>query len=369
MSDQSNLFKPIKLGSIELGHRVAMAPLTRHRATGNQPQDILVTYYGQRASRPGTFLITEGTFISEKASGYPNAPGIYNQEQIKGWSKVFDDIHSKKSYVFVQLWALGRSANKAVLDAKGLPYVSASNIAENVVSQDSPKPRALTVAEIKDYVRTYVQAAKNALEAGADGVEIHNANGFLPDQFLHENSNNRTDNYGGSIENRARFTLEIVDALIAAIGTDKVGLRLSPWNVFGDMDPGISPIPQFSYVLAELEKRGREGKRLAYVHVVEPRWIIKKHVNDVQPSAGSNEFVGVIWKGTLIRSGGYSLELAKRDADERDNVLIAMGRYFISTPDLVDRWEKGIPVNKYNRDTFYTSGPEGYIDYPFAEKI
>lgn len=369
MSEQSNLFKPIKVGDIELSHRVAMAPLTRMRALGGVPQDIHATYYGQRASRPGTLIITEGTFISEKAGGYPNAPGIHSKEQVAAWKKVFNAIHANKSFVYVQLWALGRAAIKTEMDAKGLPYVSASNIPESTTNLDSPEPRGLTVPEIKEYVQDYVQAAKNALEAGADGVEIHDANGYLLDQFLHENSNNRTDEYGGSIENRARFTFEVVDALCAAIGADKVGIRLSPWNTFGNMEPGVSPIPQFSYVLTELERRGREGNRLAYVHVVEPRWALKKDIHDVHEMDGSNEFVGVIWKGTLIRSGGYSLELAKRDADEKDNVLIAMGRFFISTPDLVDRWEKGIPVNKGNRDTYYTEGPVGYTDYPFANEI
>lgn len=363
----SNLFKPIKVGNAELGHRVVMAPLTRMRAVGHQVNDLHTTYYHQRASRPGTLIITEATFISEAASGYPNAPGIYKKEHIAGWKKVTDAVHEQKSHIFIQLWALGRSANKADLDSRGLPYVSASNVGEDSINPDAPEPRPLTKPEIQEYIATYVQAAKNAIEAGADGVEIHSANGYLLDQFLHENTNLRTDEYGGSIENRARFTLEVVDAITAAVGADKVGIRLSPWGVAGNVEPGVSPLPQFSYVLTELQKRALAGTELAYVHVVEPRWVVRRHVFDLQESDGSNEWVSTIWKGTLIRAGGYYLELAKEHADANDKVLIAMGRNFIANPDFVDRWEKGITLNEQHRETYYAPGAVGYTDYPFAQ--
>lgn len=269
----------------------------------------------------------------------------------------------------MQLWALGRAAIKADLDSRGLPYVSASSIAEHTTNPEGFVPHSLTIPEIKEYVANYVQAAKNAIEAGADGVEIHSANGYLLDQFLHENSNTRTDEYGGSIENRARFTLEVVDAVVAAIGADKVGIRLSPWGKFGEVDPGVSPIPQFSYVLAELQKRALAGKGLAYVHVIESRWVVLKDVNDVHQTEGSNNFVFDVWTGNVIRAGGYDLALAKEHADENDRTIIAMGRDFIANPDLVERWEKNVEINKYDRNTFYAGEEKGYIDYPFLKEL
>ena len=246
-----NLFKHIKVGRMDLQHRVTMAPLTRMRAPNNTVSDLHSLYYSQRSSRPGTLIITEATFISEAASGYPLAPGIWRQDQIDAWKKVFDAIHANKSYVYVQLWALGRAAFKSDLDARGLPYVSASDVPESTNNPDAPVPRPLTVDEIKEYVKNYVQAAKNAIEAGADGVEIHSTNGYLLDQFLHENTNKRTDQYGGSIENRARFTLEVVDAVTEAIGADRVGIRLSPWNLSNSMEHNNNIVAQFAYVTGE----------------------------------------------------------------------------------------------------------------------
>lgn len=352
---------------MNLQHRVTMAPLTRMRAPGHQVKDIHATYYGQRASAPGTLLITEATFISEAASGYPDAPGIYKPEHILGWKKVTDAVHEKGSHLFVQLWALGRMATPSDLESRGLPYVAPSAIKADPAEEKVPTP--LTKAEIKQYIADYVQAAKNAIEAGADGVEIHSANSYLLDEFLHENSNNRTDEYGGSIENRARFTLEVVDAVSAAIGADRTGIRLSPWGIYGGMEAGVSPIPQFSYVVAELQKRANAGNELAYVHLMEPRMVFRHGFHDEVYVEGSNDFARTIYKGVLIRSNGYNLEKATADTEKDDKLLIAMGRYFISTPDLVNRWKNGIPLNPYVRATFYSQGKEGYTDYPFAEEI
>lgn len=365
MTSSDNLFKPLKVGRINLDHRVAMAPLTRLRAMDHQVKDIHTTYYGQRASTPGTLLITEATLISEAASGEPDAPGIYKPEHIAGWQKVVNTVHEKGSYLYVQLWAIGRMASPDDLKSRGLPYVAPSAVKIDPADEHVPTP--LTKSEIKQYVADYVQAAKNAIEAGADGVEIHSANGYLLDQFLHENSNTRTDEYGGSIENRARFTLEVVDAVSAAIGADRTGIRFAPWGLYGGMEPGVSPIPQFSYVLAELQKRALAGKELAYVHLLEPRWVLRKGFDDVVYVEGSNDFARTIYTGVLIRSNGYNVESAKADTGKDDKLLIAVGRYFISTPDLVNRWKNGIPLNPYQRETFYASGKEGYIDYPFAE--
>lgn len=369
LARMSNLFKPLRINdSIEIGHRVALAPLTRMRAHNNQVTNLHTEYYSQRASRPGTFMITEATFISEAAGGYASAPGIFKQSHIDGWGKVFKAIHKNKSFIFMQLWALGRCSPKYELDKLGHPYVSASNLPEPVNNPDQPIPHALTIPEIKEYVATYVQAAKNAIEAGADGVEIHSANAYLLDQFLHSNSNIRTDEYGGSIENRARFVLEVVDAVSAAIGADRVGIRLSPWGELAGVHPGVTPIPQWSYVIGELQTRAEDGRGLAYIHVIEPRWAGKATAVrwELQgASKGSNQFVLDIWDGPVIRAGGYDLPLALEHANANDRTIIAMGRHFIANPDLVTRWEKEAELNKYHRETFYAPDEKGYIDYPF----
>uniref|UniRef100_A0A060TGC2 ARAD1D22440p n=1 Tax=Blastobotrys adeninivorans TaxID=409370 RepID=A0A060TGC2_BLAAD len=358
----SNAFKPIKVGRMELGHRITMAPLTRMRSdekTHVLPK-MAEEYYEQRASRPGTLIITEATFIGANAGGYPLAPGIYSDEQLAQWKKVFEKIHGKGSYVYAQLWALGRVAPEEVI-GKG-NVVSASD----VPSSDGAVPRPLSVEEIRQYVKDYATAAKKAVEAGADGVEIHGANGYLLDQFLHENSNLRTDEYGGSIENRARFTLEVIDAVSEAIGADRTAIRFSPWGEFGDVDYGVSPIPQWSYLASELEKRRRNGKELAYIHLVEPR--VGGNADRETQDHESNDFFRLIYGGIIIRAGGLcDRQLIDEYTNKEDKTLIALGRYFIANPDIVNRLERGIPLTKYNRDTFYSQGPEGYIDYPFAQ--
>lgn len=375
MTSESPLFTPLKVGSLQLDHRIVMAPLTRMRAPGHQVTDIHSKYYAQRGSAPGTLLIAEGTFISEAAGGYPNAPGIFTKEHVAGWKKVASSVHDKKSFLFVQLWALGRAATPEVLKSRGLPFVSASDVKENPEDESAPAPRPLTKEEIKQYVADYVQAAKNAIDAGADGVEIHSANGYLLDQFLHANTNHRTDEYGGSIENRARFTLEVVDAIVEAIGAERTGIRLSPWGIFGGMDGGVSPIPQFSYVVSELQRRANEGKQLAYVHAVEPRLVLEnlsengKEWVEFKRARHSNNFIRDIWTGVFIVAGGIDLKLAKELTEKDDKLLIGIGRDFIATPDLVKRWKQGIKLNPRDRTTYYTPGEVGYTDLPFAEEV
>ena len=377
---ETNLFKPIKLGTCELKHRVVLPPLTRMRAhhPGNIPnRNWTVEYYDQRSKRPGTMIITEGVFPSPQAGGYDNVPGIWSKEQITEWKKIFAKIHENGSFVWPQLWALGRQAFPGALARDGLRYDSASDdlymddgMKEMALKSKNPQ-HGLTKDEIKQYVRDYVQAAKNAIEAGADGVEIHNANGYLPNQFLDPISNHRTDEYGGSIENRARFTLEVVDALVEAVGTDKVGIRFSPYGTFGTMsgqDPLI--VAQYAYVIGELEKRARDGKRLAYIHLVEPRvtnpFLTEGEGEDL---GHTNDFVYSIWKGPIIRAGNLAMHPeAVKDMVKDGRTLIAYGRYFIANPDLVDRLEKGLPLNKYDRSTFYASTDKGYIDYPTYEE-
>ena len=377
----TNLFKPMKLGTSELKHRVVMAPLTRMRAhhPGNVPnRDWAAEYYDQRSKRPGTMIITEGAFISAQAGGYDNAPGIWSEEQLAEWKKIFAKIHENGSFVWPQLWALGRQAFPDALARDGLRYDSAS---DDLYMDDEQKEKALksknpqhglTKDEIKQYIKDYVQAAKNAIEAGADGIEIHNANGYLLNQFLDPISNHRTDEYGDSIENRARFTLEVVDAVVEAVGADRVGIRFSPYHTFGTMSGSQEPtiVAQYAYVIGELERRARAGKRLAYVHLVEPRLDLMIPGDAETADLGEkNDFVYSIWKGPIIRAGNLAMHPeAVKDMVKDGRTLIAYGRYFIANPDLVDRLEKGLPLNKYDRSTFYASTDKGYIDYPTYEE-
>jgi NADPH2 dehydrogenase len=356
----SALFSRIQVGTSTLQHRIVMAPLTRFRSINHVPNELVEEYYEQRAARPGTLLITEGTFIAPQAGGMAHVPGLWSEEQIVAWSKVFKKIHDKKSFAYVQIWALGRQAIPEVLEKEGpYDYVSASNIP---LKDGGKAPRSLTKEEIKEYVQLYAQAAKNAVAAGADGVELHGANGYLPDQFLHANSNVRDDEYGGSIENRARFMLEIIDALIEAIGADRVGVRLSPWGTYGSVDYGVSPIAQWSYVVIELERRARQGDQLAFIHVVEPR-VNGATDNDV--IVGSNDFIRQIWTGILIRAGNM-IPVAEEETEKDPTLLVALGRYFISNPDVVERLESNTPLTKYNRATFYGNDAVGYTDYKTA---
>ncbi|SCU84540.1 LAFA_0D10528g1_1 [Lachancea sp. 'fantastica'] len=378
----SNLFKPIAIGDTVVQNRAVMCPLTRMRA--HTPKNVpnakyAPDYYDQRSKAPGTMIITEGTFPSPQCGGYDTAPGIWSQEQIQIWEKIFHRIHANKSYVWVQLWVLGRQAYPDTLKRDGLRYDSAS---DGVYMDEESQKKAeecgnpqhgLTKAEIQQYIRDYVKGAQNSIAAGADGVEIHSANGYLLNQFLDPKSNKRTDEYGGSIENRARFSLEVVDALVAAIGASKVGIRFSPYGTFGTMSGGAEPeiVAQYAYIIGELQRRANEGRKLAFIHLVEPR-VTSPVLQEGQGwyKGGTNDFAFSIWKGPIIRAGNYALDphAALRDLQANDNTLIGYGRLFISNPDLVTRLEKGLPLNSYDRATFYAPGPEGYVDYPEYEE-
>ncbi|CAL9737390.1 NADPH dehydrogenase 1 [Monosporozyma servazzii] len=374
----TNLFKPIQIGEMQLQHRAVLPPLTRMRDANHIPNDWSVEYYDQRSKYPGSLILTQGCFVSKQASGYDVAPGIWNQDQITEWTKIFKKIHENKSYVYVQLWSIGRQAYPALLKRDGLRYDSASDGVymdeekkADSIKYDLPQ-HGITKDEMKQYIADYVQAAKNSLAAGADGVEIHCANGYLINQFLDPVCNTRTDEYGGSIENRARFPLEIIDAVMETVGHQKVGVRFSPFGVFGNMvgskDPCI--IAQYAYIIGELEKRAKEGKRLAYLHMIDPS------VSDFTLTEGEggdmtadNEFVYSIWKGAVIRAGNMALRPeAVRDIVKHENTLVAYGRYWLANPDLVQRLKDGLPLNEYDRPTFYTMTKEGYTDYPTYEE-
>ncbi|PIL29743.1 hypothetical protein GSI_08182 [Ganoderma sinense ZZ0214-1] len=358
------LFSPIQIGDVKLGHRVVLAPLTRYRANdAHVPTDLVVEYYKQRASVPGTLLVTEATFISPEASGMFNAPGIWNEAQIAAWKKVVDAIHEKGSYVYLQLWALGRTARPNVLHQlfPDAPYVAPSPIA--LSTQPDHVPRELTKDEIKQYVQWYATAAKNAVEGGGfDGVEVHGAAGYLVDQFLQDVSNKRTDEYGGSIENRARFALEVMDAIVKAVGETKAAIRLSPWMLYQDMGMA-DPIPQFTYLVDQLKQR---HPNLAYLHLISagvPGSIAPK--DDSQA-----HFIHKLWAPRpLITTGGYDRESGLKLAEETGQ-LIGYGVLFLASPDLPSRLREDLPLNEPDFSTFFTRlEAKGYTDYPFSEEF
>lgn len=336
----------------------------------------MAEYYSQRSSRKGTFVISEGTFITLGSGGHDSGPGIFNSDQIEAWKQVVEAVHKNESFFFMQLWHTGRQSFPNYLKDNNCPFVSAT---DDLYLNEETKQLALAVGnpqhgltkeEIAQYIADYVQAAKNALEVGCDGVEIHSANGYLLNQFLDPISNNRTDEYGGSIENRARFVLELIDALVEAIDAEKVGIRFSPFGVYGNMS-GISEpliVSQFAYIFGELEKRAIAGKRIAYIHLVEPRATDFNLTEGEGCVDASNDFIYSIWNGCVIRAGNYAMnpECAKADSAKK-NTAIAYGRFFISNPDLPDRLARGLPLNDYDRDLFYTPGSKGYTDYPTYE--
>jgi len=348
-----------------------MAPLTRMRSTqpGDVPNALNAVYYKQRASKGG-LLITEATQISLLGKGYPAAPGIHSQEQIEGWKLTTAAVHAKGGFVFLQLWHVGRMSHRSLHPEEGLPVApSAISPADGskAMTADFQQveyelPRALGIEEIPGVVAEYRRAAENAKAAGFDGVEVHSANGYLLDQFLEDKSNHRTDAYGGSIENRARLLLEVVDAVVEVWGKDRVGVRLSPFGKFLDMGDS-NPVALFTYVLGKLSDRG-----IAYVHVVEPR----------VGNAGADEPIDgnavdtaktfrAAFKGVFLSAGGDSAETADEAIAAGRADAIAFGRLFIANPDLPERLEKKSALNEYDRTTFYGGEENGYTDYPALE--
>lgn len=369
------LLTPAQVGSVTTQHRIVMAPLTRFRANDDfTPSSMQEEYYTQRSSIPGTLLISEATYISKKSGGYYNVPGIWNQDQIDGWKKIANAIHKNGCHMFMQLWTLGRVAQSSRFDSyitseDGFDLIGPSPIADHT-DEETSIPREMTKEEIDEYINDYVNAAKNAVfKAGMDGIEIQSGNGYLLDQFLHGNSNKRTDEYGGSIENRSRFLLKIIDALIDVIGAGKIGLRLSPWEDFQGMDPTISPMRTYGYVLMQLEARAKENSanRLAYVHIVEPS--VKRVFKDVPKDEiehKTNEWVRTFWSGLWIKAGGFTRERALTVCSKDKKVMVAFGRRFIANPDLVKRFVDDLPLNRSDVSTYYKGGEKGYIDYPFT---
>jgi N-ethylmaleimide reductase len=369
----SMLFSSIDIGRMALSHRVAMAPLTRSRSEqpGDVPGDLMREYYTQRASKGG-LVISEATTISISARGWLGAPGLYSDQQIEGWKKITTAVHAKGGYMISQLWHTGRSSHVEMTN--GATPVSASvnpaywQDASHLTSTPSgwiqPSPhRALEIPEIKAIVEDYRNAARRAMAAGFDGVELHAANGYLLDQFLQDGSNKRTDSYGGSIQNRAHFLTEVVDALVSVWGRDRVAVRIGPsgtWNGMSDSNPQAL----FSHVALELNQFG-----LAYLHIIEPRVKGNVVIAEGEGPVAAHQF-RKIFKGKIMAAGGFEPDSAEAIVKSGDADLVSFGRYFVSNPDLPFRIERGLPLNRYDRDTFYTFDARGYTDYPpYREKI
>ena len=358
----SLLFSPTKLGPLALQNRLVMSPLTRNRATGNVPNDLMVEYYRQRAS--AGLIITEGTSPSPNGLGYPRIPGAFSAAQTAAWKKVTDAVHAKGAKIFLQLMHTGRIGHPLNLPAGATVLAPSAVAAAGEIYTDAggmkphATPKAMTEADLKTALGEYVQAAKNAVAAGFDGVELHGANGYLLEQFIRPNSNQRTDAYGGSIENRARFVLEVAKAVIAAIGKDKVGIRLSPYGAFNDMPPYPEMEADYAYLARQLNALG-----LAYVHLVDHSSMGAPAVPQSIKDTFRKEF-----KGALILSGGYDAARAEADLAAGKADLIAFGRPFLANPDLIKRWQSGAALNAPDPNTFYTPGPKGYTDYPALVK-
>lgn len=356
-----NLLSPYKLGNLELPNRLVMAPLTRNRAgKGNVPGSLNATYYAQRAS--AGLIIAEATQVSPQGQGYPSTPGIHSAEQVEGWKLVTDAVHQKGGRIFLQLWHVGRISHPDLQPDGALPVAPSAIAPKGEASTyEGPKPfvtpRALETSEIPEIIEQYRQGAKNALQSGFDGVEVHGANGYLLDQFLRDGTNQRTDEYGGSLENRARLLLEVTEAVTEVWGGDRVGVRLSPSGTFNDMHDS-DPLSTFSYAAQALNRFG-----LAYLHIIEVNESDLRHGGmEVPTSVLRDRFAG-----TLMVNGGYDWErsnavLAKGEAD-----LVSFGTLFLANPDLPQRFAVNAPLNQPDPTTFYGGGEKGYTDYPFLQ--
>ena len=357
----ASLFSPLKVGALTLPHRVLMAPLTRCRAEGaNVPTDLMAEYYAQRAG--AGLIIAEATTVSPRGHGYPNTPGIYTTEQVAGWKKVTSAVHAQGGRIFLQLWHVGRISHPSFQPDGALPLAPSAIKPQGKVwtgkeLADYVTPRALETDEIPLIVAEYVRGARLAKEAGFDGVEIHNANGYLLDQFLRDGTNTRTDGYGGSVENRARLTSEVTQAVISVWGADRVGIRLSPGGVFNDMRDS-DPLKTFGYLLRQLSKL-----EIAYAHVT--RVTAQDIAHGAKDGVGPKELRGE-FKGVLITAGGFDREQAEQALREGWADAIAYGVPFLANPDLPERLQANLPLNPPDEATFYASGAKGYTDYPRA---
>lgn len=349
----TDLFAPYSLGRLTLRNRLVMAPLTRNRAgDGEAPTELAAEYYGQRAS--AGLIITEGTQPSQVGQGYPHTPGLFTDQQVAGWRLVADAVHQRGGAIIAQIMHVGRIGHRTVSGVQPVApsaVTPAGQVFTGTGMEPFQEPRALRTDELPGVVAEYVDAARRAIDAGLDGVELHAANGYLLHQFLADNTNRRTDSYGGSPQNRARFVLEVATAVAEAIGADRVGIRISPAGTFNDIAE-TQTADTYRALLDGLAPLG-----LLYLHILEG------------PDTDFRTALRVQWKGTVIVNTGFTgpsdLATAQHAVDSGQADLFCVGRPFLANPDLVERLRSGAPLNEPNPDTFYGGGAEGYTDYPF----
>jgi N-ethylmaleimide reductase len=353
------LFEPLNFNGIEFTNSIVMAPMTRSRAIGTIPNNLMASYYAQRAT--AGLIITEGTAPTPTGLGYARTPGIFSPEQISGWKQITNVVHQKGGKIFIQLMHVGRIAHSANMP-QGTRIIAPSAIASNGMMwtdslgmQKEGIPAEMTLSDIQKTIEEFVQGAKNSIEAGFDGVELHGANGYLMEQFLNPHSNQRNDNYGASIENRSRFVLEVTKAVADAIGKEKVGLRISPYSTFNDMPVYNNIAETYSYLSNEISKLD-----ILYLHLID------------YAARASDEGIKLIktirnnFNNLLILNGGYTKERADRALNEDSADLISFGSSFLANPDLPYRFKNNIPLATPDSNTFYTAGEVGYTDYSFA---
>jgi N-ethylmaleimide reductase len=364
MNGSSNLFVPVRVGSTTLDNRIVMAPMTRNRAgEGNVPTPLMARYYAQRAS--AGLIVTEGAQISPEGIGYPNTPGIHTDAQVEGWREVTSAVHARGGTIFLQLWHVGRISHPSLQPDGALPIApSAVRPAGEVFTHEGRRPfvepRALETAEIADVVARFGAATMRAREADFDGVEIHGANGYLVDQFLVDGTNRRADRYGGSVENRARFLVEVTEAVVGAWSADRVGVRLSPRGTFNDITDSDRPAT-FGHAVERLDEFG-----LAYLHLVDP---LPGHAMDNVTAPRFTAALRARFGGPVILNGGYDAETASTAILHGEADLVAFGVPFLANPDLPARLRAGAPLNPPDVSTFYGGDSRGYVDYPTLEEV
>lgn len=370
------IWHPIQVGRTKLSHRIVMAPLTRNRNDDEHvPMDIMTEYYAQRACVPGTLIITEATGVSSASEGEIGLPVVSTPEQVEGWRKIYEAVHAKGSFVYQQLWDLGRGADPEYQRERGHKYISSSNVK---LEKESIAPEAMTEDEIWEKIAQFRKAARNVIDAGGDGVEIHGAHGYLIDQFTRDSVNKRTDHWGGSVENRSRFLLEIVKAVVEEIGADRTALRLSPFGTYQHCFSSDT-WEQTTHVLGSIKAN---GYKLAYLSLVEPRFDPALYGKVPPPGhpmpfeAGEQSLIFILkeWDNfsPVVVAGGYSAETAVEALGGKYSgwdVIIAFGRPYVANPDLVFRVKNTLAFNAYDRPTFFVhKSPVGYIDYPFSKE-
>lgn len=364
--DARALFEPMLLGEYVLPHRVVMAPMTRNRAgEGNVPRELIARYYRQRAS--AALIVTEATQVSPRGVGYPNTPGIHTDEQEAGWRRVVEAVHGEGGRIFAQLWHVGRISLRR-MQPDGARPLAPSAVRPDVSlptpdgEERPPTPRALETREVQEVVEEFAAAGERADRAGFDGVELHSANGYLVDQFLRDGTNRRTDRYGGSPENRARFLLEVVEALVDVVGAPRVGVRLSPLSSFNDMSDS-DPAATFGHAASRLDRLGP-----GYLHLVEPE-SPKPPVADEGRTGRVFGAIREAWSGRLMANGGYDAASGARAVASRYADLVSYAKLFLANPDLPRRFAEDLPLNEPDPHTFYGGGAGGYVDYPTWDEI